>query len=124
MTDENVMGSPLERSSSGARKSDRRSILPARRSRLVTFRVSDDEYEDLSRSCILHGARSLSDFARASVLQNVQASRSPATTLRGDLVTISKKLSDLDTLLTDVHKNIRKMLGPAQPRRKDYSINQ
>ena len=124
MTDENAMSSPLEQSGGGARKSDRRSILRARRSRLVTFRVSDDEYEDLSRSCIIHGARSLSDFARASVLQNVQASRAPATTLRGDLVSISRKLADLDALLTDVHKNIRRMLGPVQAKRKDYSISQ
>ncbi len=41
------------------------------RNRLVNFRLSEDEYERLKASCALHGARSLSDFARAAVLRAV-----------------------------------------------------
>lgn len=123
MTDDKTTAPPIDNGLRGTPRADRRALLTARRSRLVTFRVSADEYENLSQTCISQGARSMSDFARAAVLQNAQASRTPNATLRGDLVTISRKLSDLDTLLTDVHKNIRKMLGPAQPRRKDYVSN-
>lgn len=41
------------------------------RNRLVNFRLSEEEYERLKASCALHGARSLSDFARAAVLRVV-----------------------------------------------------
>ena len=117
MAEENNTNSAVDESPSSGKV--RRPLMPSRRSRLVTFRVSAEEYEQLSTSCINVGARSMSDFARASVLQHLQASRSPAT-LRGDLVTVSRKLADLDILITDVHKSIRKMLGPAQPKVKDF----
>ena len=120
MADEKSTNGAVDQPRDRVHRSDRRSLLPSRRSRLVTFRVSAEEYEQLSSSCISLGARSMSDFARASVLQSLEASRTPTATLRGDLVTVSKKLSDLDVLITDVHKSIRKMLGPAQPKVKDY----
>ena len=65
----------------------------------------------------------MSDFARAAVLQNAQSSRMRADTLRGDLVSISRKLADLDALLSDVHKRIRRVLGPVVPKRKDYNLD-
>jgi hypothetical protein len=120
VADENRTDNALEQTSGvSVRPNDRRSLMPSRRSRLVTFRVSSEEYEQLLTSCISVGARSMSDFARASVLQHLQTSR-PSATLRGDLVTVSRKLEDLDLQITDVHKSIRKMLGPTQPKVKDF----
>jgi hypothetical protein len=37
------------------------------RKRLISFRLSEDEYAGLKRLCDEHGARSLSDFVRANV---------------------------------------------------------
>jgi hypothetical protein len=37
------------------------------RRRLISFRLSEDEYAGLKRLCDEHGARSLSDFVRANV---------------------------------------------------------
>lgn len=34
------------------------------RSRVVSFRLSEEEYEGLLEICLSHGARSISDFAR------------------------------------------------------------
>lgn len=42
-----------------------------RRTRLITFRVSDEEFESIQASPALQRARSLSDLARLSLLQVV-----------------------------------------------------
>lgn len=41
------------------------------RSKLVYFRVSEDEYQQLSALCERLGARSLSDLVRTSLLQRL-----------------------------------------------------
>jgi len=38
-----------------------------RRSRMVSFRLSEEEYEDLKHICVMVGARCLSDIARDAV---------------------------------------------------------
>ena len=37
-----------------------------RRSRIVSFRLSDEEYAAMMESCISQGSRSLSDYARSA----------------------------------------------------------
>jgi mobilization protein NikA len=44
-----------------------------RRTRLVSFRVSDREFEQLKTRCDSEGARSLSDYARAALCRNERA---------------------------------------------------
>lgn len=83
------------------------------RSRLVTFRVSAEEYDALTKSCIDCGARSIADFARMAALQKVQTLHVPTGNLSGDLTTLSKGLRDLDLVLGDLRKRIRGVLGPA-----------
>ena len=46
-----------------------------RRNRMVNFRLSQQEYEELRKLCITHGARSLSDYARDVVYRSVTGSR-------------------------------------------------
>jgi len=38
------------------------------RTRLVNFRLSEDEYQELKSTCSKSGARSVSDYARSAVL--------------------------------------------------------
>lgn len=83
-----------------------------RRSRLVTFRTSAEEYETLLQSCIDSGARSIAEFARATVLERTQSSR--AGNLHGDLTTLGQSLGELDAALVLARKRIRDVLGPAQ----------
>jgi hypothetical protein len=42
-------------------------VVLKRRSRLVSFRVSEDEYQKLYNVCLAVGARSVSDVARQAV---------------------------------------------------------
>jgi hypothetical protein len=83
------------------------------RSRLVTFRVSADEHETLTKSCLDYGSRSIAEFARAAVMQKVEMLHVPPGTLSGDLTTVSKGLRDLDLVLAEMRKRIRGLLGPA-----------
>ena len=82
-----------------------------RRPRLVTFRVSEDEYQVLSKCCIHSGARSVAEFARLSVLQNATTAVIGPGTLSGDLASVSRALSELDQSLGDARKRIRNVLG-------------
>src|SRR5262245_2566785 len=44
-----------------------------RRTKLVSFRLSDEEYKELQGACVAEGARSISDFARAALQRSVWA---------------------------------------------------
>ena len=87
-------------------------MILKRRSRLVTFRVSSDEYEHVMSACVGVGARSVSEFARLAVLQRIQALDIPQGALSGDLTTLSAALGELDSSLSEIRKKIRGMLGP------------
>lgn len=89
-----------------------------RRSQLVTFRVSAEEHEALVKSCLAAGARSLAEFARASVLRSAQVVGAGSGSftfgnLSGDLVTLTAALGELDASLNEVRRRIRTVLGPA-----------
>ena len=94
-----------------AAKNGKQMLVLKRRSRLVTFRVSAEEHDALMRSCVSSGARSIADFARASVLHTAQRVDSPTATLSGDLSTLTKSLGDLDASLSEIRKRIRGVLG-------------
>jgi len=89
-------------------------VVLSRRSRLVTFRVSTNEYDNLRKSCLECGARSVAEFSRSAVLQTVKRLHVPDASLSGDLATLSKDLRELDLILADMRKRIRGVLGPAQ----------
>ena len=93
-----------------------------RRSRLVTFRVSAEEYRDLSSSCLETDARSIAEFSRAAVLDRVQSTRHRAGTLSGDLATLSRSLAELDSVLVEARRKIRTVLGNVHADNGDGSI--
>lgn len=62
------------------------------RTRLVNFRLSEEEYQQLKESCASSGARSVSDYARAAVLTGAKlfGSKAQGTNYR-----------DVNAVLTD-----------------------
>ena len=70
------------------------------RKRLVNFRLSDEEYGNLRMACALEGARSISDFARGSVLRSVVSEVSPDGP-------IQTRLSNLDRRVGEIESNLR-----------------
>lgn len=63
------------------------------RTRLVNFRLSEDEYQTLKEAAIRQGARSISDFARAAILNSVSNPRSENGQM--DLSTLDRKVTDI-----------------------------
>jgi hypothetical protein len=84
-----------------------------KKSRLVIFRVPEDDYVTLTKWSLTSGARSISEFVRLAVLERVQTMSARRVTFSGDLNTLGKTLGELDELLHEASKNIRRLLGPA-----------
>lgn len=68
------------------------------RTRLVNFRLSEEEFEVLQQTCARSGARSISDFARAAVL--AAPSITPADSVCGN------RLDRLEMLLTRLETSL------------------
>ena len=81
------------------------------RTRLITFRLSGDEYESLRATCLNQRARSVSDFARTAVLHRIEAHLSQKVSLGEDLTTLSLHLGELDGALRELSDRISRVLG-------------
>lgn len=84
-----------------------------RKSKIVAFRTSADEYDALARSSVEAGARSVAEFARSAVIERVRSSGRVPVGISGDLTTLGKTLRELDDSLGDVSRRIRNLLGSA-----------
>jgi hypothetical protein len=87
------------------------SVLKSK-ARIVTFRVSADEYEVLARASLRSGARSLAEFSRAAIFDKVAALSAPRLALNRDLTTLGKALGELDVALQAASDRINRLLGP------------
>jgi hypothetical protein len=72
-----------------------------RRSRQVSFRLSDDEYERLCSYCISIGARSVSDMARSAICQLTD----PDSPDGGDAL-IARKMRSLDLQVRQLNRKL------------------
>ena len=66
------------------------------RNRLVNFRLSEYEFEKLKTSCALHGARSISDFARSSVLERMDQPAGMQPVTNGRVFHLDHKVAELE----------------------------
>jgi hypothetical protein len=67
------------------------------RNRVVVFRLTQDEYEELKTVCSVRGARNISDFTRSELLTSIEQERRPETALHGRLSEVDQKLSNLES---------------------------
>jgi hypothetical protein len=67
------------------------------RNRLVNFRLSEDEFEKLKSSCEQFGARSISDFARGSVLGRLEHAPAPVNESEQRITNLDCKVEALET---------------------------
>ncbi|MEZ5353947.1 MAG: hypothetical protein R2762_15015 [Bryobacteraceae bacterium] len=85
------------------------------RNRLVNFRLSEDEFELLRDSCELFGARSISDFARTSVLERLSQrdgsveGNSPVGNARGE-----NPVGQLGTKVAELEMRVGQILNLLQ----------
>lgn len=81
------------------------------RSRLVTFRLSDQEYEQVRNTCREEGVRSLSEFARRAVLHQVALHGASSVNFGDDLSALSLRLVELDQALEELRDRISQLVG-------------
>ena len=84
----------------------------ANKKRLVTFRLSEAEYETLRTTCAAGGSRSVSDFARTAVLTKMLTQRESKISLGENLALLSLQLEELDGALQALSQRIALMMGP------------
>ena len=74
-----------------------------RRTRVVSFRLSDEEYENLRRASLTEGAHSVSDYARVALCRGL----GPARTSSGD--GIEAKVLQLDEQMQVLQDELRRL---------------
>lgn len=66
------------------------------RNRLVNFRLSEVEFEQLREASMRAGARSLSEFARNSVLRSLEEFTLAGGPARGRLTALDRRVAELE----------------------------
>ena len=91
------------------------------RTRVVYFRISEDEFCQLSRLCEARGARSLSDMARAA-MQNLLHQTDDEDTPVG----FGNRLAALERILSELNETLRAVLanGPVGANGKEDCSDQ
>jgi hypothetical protein len=69
-----------------------------KRSKIVNFRVTDEEFKALKDACQERGARCLSDYARTTALESASNSAS----LAADVRVVIERIASLELKLTSV----------------------
>jgi hypothetical protein len=72
------------------------------RNRLVNFRLSQQEYETVKAVYALKGARSISDFARASVLRSVGVAEPSDGPMQTHLSSLGHKVAELESRVSSL----------------------
>jgi hypothetical protein len=72
-------------------------VLKTRR-RLVSFRLTEEELENLRLACLMQGARNVSDFARGAVLELAQARGRPGAQLLDRFSALELRMADIEAV--------------------------
>ena len=73
------------------------------RNRIVVFRLSQEEYNNLRSACVAAGSRSLSDFTRSELMTMVRTD--------GRSSAIERKFVEIDRKLDEVYSFIKHASG-------------
>lgn len=76
------------------------------RNRLVSFRLSGEELENLRIACLLQGARNVSEFARSAVLASASPRVQAESQILDRLAGIETHLKEHSDLLRALLKNL------------------
>ena len=74
----------------------------------ITFRLAENEYRELIDMVTTCGAKSISDFSRAAVL-NKMAAEQVSTFFEEEMSTLAVRLEAFDTKLREARRHIRQL---------------
>jgi uncharacterized protein (DUF1778 family) len=80
-------------------KRERSMAVLKTRNKLVNFRMTQDELDSLKMACLVKGSRNISDFARAAVLESIQAQTEPGMLVQSRLATLDTKVTEIGVSL-------------------------
>ena len=66
------------------------------RNRLVNFRLSEAEFDELKSACLERGARSISEFARTAVLRSLDGQPAEPKPADEQVVNLERKVDNLE----------------------------
>ncbi|SPF33208.1 conserved hypothetical protein [Candidatus Sulfopaludibacter sp. SbA4] len=93
------------------------------RTRIVTFRLAEEEFERIKNLCVAEGARSMSDYARTSLCNSISArAASSDTGLDARVGTLDRKVQELDRAVKELTQLIEEGFD-ARPRKKTASAS-
>src|SRR5579872_5821706 len=75
------------------------------RTRLVYFRVSEDEFQQFNQMCESVGARSISDLARSAIQRMIQQDGAHQTAADP----VAAKLTVLETIVCDLDRKVQQL---------------
>jgi hypothetical protein len=78
---------------------------------LLTFRLSDKEYELAKTACMHQGSKSIAEFVRRAVMYQVQREGEGNVSFADDLATLTVRLQELELALKDAGMRIGRLLG-------------
>jgi hypothetical protein len=82
------------------------------RRNLINFRLTDEEHGRLKAACSVHGARSLSEFVRETVLCLTSGGTPHAShAAAGPFPTIDQKVSDMEAAARRFSRLLGELLG-------------
>ena len=79
-----------------------------RRDRLVYFRISEEEFEQILKACDSKGARSVSDLARAAVQEFIRPVKPESEQLLETLNSLSAGLDEINRSVRQLLSNTRR----------------
>ncbi len=87
-------------------------VVLKRKNRVLTLRISDDDYQVLQQASVRDGARSLSDYARDSLFRESRAdAASAASDLRIKMEEFAVEIDSLSHALRHLRAQITAMPG-------------
>jgi hypothetical protein len=84
-------------------------VLKAR-SHLLSFRLTQEELENLRVACLMQGARNLSEFARGAVLELAQARVHPEAQLLDRFSALELRLAEIESGVRNNGEMLRAVL--------------
>lgn len=87
-------------------------MLSHRKSKMISFRMSDREYEEFMGVCLLHGAHSASEGARLAIETLVRRSQVPEkTALVEQVQRLDQEVGRLDRRMQDICQLLANLPG-------------